>query len=141
MEWSCSQLESTVSDNENRSDEAEKQPDGDVPSGEACDAPRVRRSDGPRKNTSERVIFHFSDRTVGGWALNMSRGGLRAIVEEQVSEGEKFELSVGESEERRAACIVWVRAAKDGSVVGISFVGSPFRSVPPPGPCEEMSES
>lgn len=128
-----------MSDNENPTGDTEETPEAEVPAGCDDDAPHVRRSDGPRKNISERVLFHFADRTLDGWALNMSRGGLRAIVEEPVVMGEEFELTVGDNDERRAARIVWVRGDADGAVVGISFVGSPFSSVPPP-PSPESSD-
>ena len=96
------------------------------------DGPQARRSGGPRHHVSERLIFHLDDRQVEGWALNMSRGGLRAIVEEQMNVGDEMELTIGEDNERQKVRVVWVRQEQDGAVIGVSFVASPFSSIPPP---------
>lgn len=91
---------------------------------------RTRRVDGARQPVSEVVEFRQGDRIIMGWALNMSRGGLRAALEEPVTEGEAFEIVVGESEPRPGR-IVWVRNQKDGAIVGVAFDDTDG-SVPPP---------
>lgn len=90
----------------------------------------MRRVGGTRHNISERVIFHVGDRIIAGWALNLSRGGLRAIVEEPMDVGAEIDVVIGDGTLRRAARVVWIRDKRgDGAIVGVSFVGA---NAPPP---------
>jgi hypothetical protein len=70
--------------------------------------------------------------TLEGWALNVSKGGIRVILEEKVEPGEEFEVELldpnaaagGEGpaiEGAQAGCIVWVQEESDGVVAGIAF--------------------
>ena len=61
-----------------------------------------------------------------GWALNVSRGGLRVILEESVELGAEFEVTMTGSDIRdedgpRVGRIVWVQEEPDGVVAGIEF--------------------
>jgi hypothetical protein len=71
---------------------------------------------------SEVVAFRAEGKVVDGWALNMSRGGLRAALEERVAVGSEWDVAVGETNEPRRARVVWVREEKDGCIVGVSFL-------------------
>lgn len=64
-----------------------------------------------------------------GWTLNVSRGGLRAIVEESLSDDCEYEVVVGDETARRAR-IAWSRAEADGQIVGLRFLDVEG-SVPP----------
>lgn len=99
------------------------------------------RRGGERREVSERVQLRTDDgRTLDGWALNISRGGLRAILEDKVVLAQKFDIRMGENESvHRAGRIVWIQEEKDGVIVGIEFTGlsGELRSVgtvPPPPP-------
>jgi hypothetical protein len=92
---------------------------------------RTRRHGGVRSPVSESVTFHADDRVIQGWALNISRGGLRAALSECVAVGDEFEVVIGDSDERRPGRVVWVRNEKDGAIVGVAFVNVEG-SVPPP---------
>lgn len=96
------------------------------------------RRGGARREVTERVTLRAEDgRVLDGWALNVSRGGLRAILEEKVLLGQKFEVGVGTDEViHRAGRIVWVQEEPDGVIVGIEFTGlsGTHKSVPPPPP-------
>jgi len=96
------------------------------------------RRGGARREVTERVTLRSEDgRVLDGWALNVSRGGLRAILEEKVVLGQKFEIGVGTDEViQRAGRIVWVQEEPDGVIVGIEFTGlsGTHKSVPPPPP-------
>ncbi len=70
-----------------------------------------------------------------GWALNVSRGGIRVILEEKVEPGDEFDVTVAEgaptpqgdspvSARPQRGCIVWVQEESDGVVVGIAFKGA-----------------
>jgi hypothetical protein len=87
------------------------------------------RRGGARQTVSDKVIFRPLDPAKGaareGWALNESRGGLRAILEEdtgKVELGEEYEIIIGESPPKRAR-IVWLQEEPDGFVVGVEYVG------------------
>jgi hypothetical protein len=62
-----------------------------------------------------------------GWALNVSRGGLRVILEESVELGAEFEVTMSGSAlgdddgVPRVGRIVWVQEEPDGVVAGIEF--------------------
>lgn len=100
----------------------------------------MRRA-GVRHEVTERVSLRHDDgRTLQGWALNISRGGLRIILEERVGLGERFDITVGTDElVQRAARIVWIQQEPDGVICGIEFLGlsGMHRSVPPAPPGSE----
>jgi PilZ domain len=62
-----------------------------------------------------------------GWALNVSRGGVRVILEEKVELGAEFEVTLADTAEAsdvpgaRVGRIVWVQEEPDGVVAGIEF--------------------
>jgi len=60
-----------------------------------------------------------------GWALNVSRGGLRVILEEKVELGAEFDVTILEPGVDTAPShpgrIVWVQEEPDGVVAGIEF--------------------
>jgi PilZ domain len=97
----------------------------------------MRRSGGARREVSDRVVLKGAERTYEGWALNVSRGGVRAILEEQVVLGAEFEVTVGDSTPLvRHARVVWLQEEKDGVVVGLEFIGLSLseRAAPPVDP-------
>jgi hypothetical protein len=83
------------------------------------------RRGGARREVSERVSLEGAKRH-DGWALNVSRGGVRVILEQQVDLGEEFEVTVGDPDRSpltRRARVVWVQEEKDGVIVGLEFIG------------------
>lgn len=95
------------------------------------------RRGGARREVSERVTLTGDQgKVLEGWALNVSRGGLRAILEEKVLLGQKFEITLGtEDVLNRTGRIVWVQEEPDGVIVGIEFtsLSGTHKSAPPPG--------
>jgi hypothetical protein len=77
------------------------------------------------------VFFRDGGREIAGWALNLSRGGLRAIIEEQVELGAQFDVAVGEGPNRPGR-IVWIQDEPDGCIVGVSFLDDPGETPGPP---------
>ena len=66
-----------------------------------------------------------------GWTLNVSRGGVRAIVEEPLKSGLEYELFFGDAEDAiRKVTVVWVQDEADGQIVGVRFLDV-AGSVPP----------
>jgi hypothetical protein len=82
------------------------------------------RRGGARRGVTERVILRRGEASFEGWALNVSRGGVRLILEEQVSLGDEFEVTIGDLESSplvRRARVVWIQEEHDGLVVGLEF--------------------
>lgn len=93
--------------------------------------PPTRRTGGARRNVSYRVSLFRGATELPGWALNISRGGLRAVVEDPVALGEELEVVIAEEALRRPGRVVWTQEEPDGMIVGISFLERMER--PPPG--------
>jgi hypothetical protein len=94
------------------------------------------RRGGARREVTERVTLKSEDgQTLEGWALNVSRGGLRMILEEKVTLGQKFAIAVGTEGDalNRAGRVVWVQEEPDGVIVGLEFASTSgtHKSVPP----------
>jgi hypothetical protein len=90
-----------------------------------------RATGGARREATERVTLRGPDFETHGWTLNVSRGGMRAIVEEPVKSGVEYELLVGDAEESaRKVAVVWVQDEADGQIVGVRFLDV-AGSVPP----------
>ncbi|HHH29618.1 MAG TPA: PilZ domain-containing protein [Polyangiaceae bacterium] len=106
------------------------------PAGGSDDEPRARRTAGVRTPVSESVLFEAEGRRIDGWTLNLSRGGIRAILDDMVEMGEEFEITVGTDAEPRAGRVVWVREDKGGCIVGVAFLDSEGSVPPPPGASE-----
>lgn len=83
----------------------------------------TRRAGGARHNVSYRLSFRRGEGAVEihGWALNISRGGIRAIVEENVELGELVDITIHDEGLARRGQIVWTQEEPDGMIVGISF--------------------
>jgi hypothetical protein len=67
------------------------------------------------------------ERTLEGWALNVSRGGVRVILEEKVDLGAEFDVAMvggpglAEPPVVRVGRVVWVQEELDGVVAGVEF--------------------
>jgi hypothetical protein len=107
------------------------------------------RRGGARREVSERVCLQGVPGASGaagggsreGWALNVSRGGVRVILEDAVELGQEYDITVGDPDRsplQRRARVVWVQEEKDGVVVGLEFLGlsGAQRSVPPVAPTQ-----
>ena len=88
-----------------------------------------RNLGGPRLEASERVVLvpqggEGEDRLeLTAWTLNLSRGGLRVVVEDPIVVGAEYLVSVGEAEARLAR-VVWLRQESDGQIAGMKFSDS-----------------
>jgi hypothetical protein len=55
--------------------------------------------------------------------LNVSRGGMRVILEEPVTAGAEYDLIVGDADDSaRKVSVVWVQDEADGQIVGFRYV-------------------
>lgn len=84
-----------------------------------------RQGGGARVNVSKRVLVFRGQDEIDGWALNMSRGGLRIIVEDVLAAGEDIRISIGDEDDDdyviRNARIAWAREEPDGTIAGVEF--------------------
>src|SRR5262249_49420360 len=94
----------------------------------AAGLPPTRRIGGARRNVGYRVALvrglggeASGVPEVPGWALNLSRGGLRAVVEDRVELGEEVDVRIADLQVERRGRIVWTQDEPDGTIVGISF--------------------
>ena len=102
------------------------------------------RRGGARREVTERVLLKSpaTKTELEGWALNLSRGGLRCILEEKVELGGEYLVTLGDGDDYadRRARVVWVQEEPDGVIVGVEFVGlsgihmPSVTSTPPPPP-------
>ena len=83
------------------------------------------RRGGARHEVSARVTLKAKDGAIlEGWALNVSRGGVRIILEEKVELGAEFEVTISTGADEASPVtgrIVWVQEEPDGVVAGIEF--------------------
>ncbi len=91
---------------------------------------------------SSRVFLHGKDGELHeGWALNVSKGGVRVVLEETVSLGAEYDVVVGNPDQEGTAArgrIVWIQEEPDGVVAGVEFVGqSGTHPSSPPPPVED----
>jgi hypothetical protein len=75
------------------------------------------------------VVIRAQALETTGWTLNVSRGGLRAVVEDPLDPSTEYEVFVGDAPGRRAR-IAWARVEADGQIVGLTFLDVEG-SVPP----------
>ncbi len=81
------------------------------------------RRGGARREVTERVALKSEEgTTLDGWVLNVSRGGFRAILEEKVVLGQKFDVAIGTEDALvRPSRVVWIQEEPDGVIVGLEF--------------------
>ncbi len=109
------------------------------PTGLPATNQHAMRRGGARRELSDRVVLetagHVERRTLIGWALNVSRGGVRIVLEDTVTLGEAFAVAVGDDPTVRSGRIVWLQEEPDGFVCGIEYLLAPGeepKTVPPP---------
>ncbi len=106
------------------------------PQGAPDSGTHAMRRGGTRSGVTARVTLAGlagEARTLEGWALNVSRGGVRLILEEQVQVGDEYGVTVGDRESSplvRRGRIVWLQQEADGVVVGLEFIGVPASERP-----------
>ena len=95
-------------------------------------APR-RHAGGARREASERVHVRAAGFETHGWTLNVSRGGVRAIVEDPLIQGVEYQLIVGDDESgvSRRATVAWLQDEADGQIVGLKYLDVEDGSEPP----------
>jgi hypothetical protein len=101
----------------------------ETPLPEALPHGQRRRAGGARREASERVVIRRGEVEHHGWTLNVSRGGIRAVMEDALLPDVEYLIFVGDEPARRAQ-VAWMRNEADGQIVGIRFLDVDG-SVPP----------
>jgi hypothetical protein len=96
------------------------------PAHDQTDGHAMRRG-GARREMSARVFLHgASGELHEGWALNVSKGGVRVVLEEKVELGSEYDIVVGDPDKDGTSArgrIVWIQEEQDGVICGVEFVG------------------
>jgi hypothetical protein len=91
----------------------------------ATDDVHATRRGGARHDVTARVTLKGKTGPVlEGWALNISRGGIRVILEDKVELAAEFDVTITTEGEVGTAVpgrVVWVQEEPDGVVAGIEF--------------------
>jgi hypothetical protein len=70
-----------------------------------------------------------TDGVLDGWALNVSRGGVRVILEHRVELGGEYEVTISQvgadDTPPQMGRVVWIQDEPDGVVAGIEFLEPP----------------
>ncbi|HEU4412075.1 MAG TPA: PilZ domain-containing protein [Polyangiaceae bacterium] len=88
----------------------------------------TRRKAGARRNVSTRIHLSFKGRQLQAWVLNVSRGGMRLLLETPLAAGDEFEALVPVGDElegepvRRPVRVVWADRQADGTFAGVEFL-------------------
>jgi hypothetical protein len=94
-----------------------------------------RGSGGARREAADRIVLRREGAELTGWALNISRGGIRVILEDKAELGQEYEVEIGndDSAGKRRGRVVWVQEESDGMIVGVKFTDLPpeMESEPP----------
>jgi len=76
----------------------------------------------------------MGDAEYDGWALNISRGGIRVVIEGHVTLGQACQVLGYNPEDpdapARPARVVWMQDERDGAVLGLSFLDEPLGAAP-----------
>lgn len=96
--------------------------------------PQRRNLGGARREASERVVLSLrgpkGTTEIEAWTLNVSRGGLRVVIEDPVHVGGVYLAAVGDTAARPAK-VIWVREEADGQIAGMKFEDVEGGEVPP----------
>ena len=94
-----------------------------------------RGSGGARREISSHLTIRSGTEEYDGWALNISRGGIRVVIEGRIHLGQVLVVEGWDPNDMdappRRARVVWSQDEPDGSVVGMEFIDAD-ESVPPP---------
>ena len=94
-----------------------------------------RNLGGARREATERVVIQSAGFETEAWTLNVSRGGLRVVLEEPVIVGSDYQVVIGVNMPRPAR-VVWVRDESDGQIAGLQFLDVEGAEVPGGAPSE-----
>jgi hypothetical protein len=102
------------------------------PQGEPAGDVHATRRGGARHEVSARVTLRpltlsALPKVLEGWALNISRGGVRVILEEKIEPGTHYEVTLigrpagTDPPSPQVGRVVWIQEEPDGVVAGLEF--------------------
>lgn len=103
----------------------------DPPKTGPISGPHRRHSGGSRRPASDRVILVKDGCQHSGWALNVSRGGMRIVLEDPIEPHSRYDLLLGEEgAQSRPVRVVWIKEQAGGQIAGLQFLDAEG-TVPP----------
>ncbi len=58
-----------------------------------------------------------------GWALNLSRGGVRIVVEDPIEGNAEYMVVLGDDDNHPRPCrVAWIREEAGGQIAGLQFL-------------------
>ena len=95
-------------------------------------APKRRHGGGSRRPATARVTLRRDNREFIGWTLNISRGGVRIVLEDSIESEVEYSLVFGEEQANpRPVRVVWIKEEADGQIAGLQFLDAEG-TIPPP---------
>ena len=86
-------------------------------------APKRRHNGGSRKPSSDRVTLRKDDQVYFGWALNISRGGIRIVLEDSIEPHTEYTFVLGDDDAHpREIRVAWIRDESGGQIAGLQFL-------------------
>lgn len=77
------------------------------------------------------MVLRLHGEALEGWTLNVSRGGLRVVVERPLRVQDLVDVVIGDpASPPRPGRVAWIKAAPDGQILGIQFLDT-SGSIPP----------
>ena len=82
-----------------------------------------RRAGGSRRPASDRVTLKRDEQVSIGWTLNLSRGGVRIVVEDSIELLGEYEVVFGEDDSNpRPVRVAWIQDEAGGQIAGLQFL-------------------
>ena len=104
---------------------------------DSASAIHATRRAGARRELAQRIVVRRGGDEFEAWTLNVSRGGIRLILEDPLDPDDAVDVHIGAEAGaeagKRPGRVVWVQKEQDGVVVGIAFLDV-TADVPPGAP-------
>ncbi len=104
-----------------------------VPKNDAfAQAPKRRHGGGCRRPATDRVSLLRNDHEFIGWTLNVSRGGVRIVLEDSIESDVEYMVVFGANAANpRPVRVAWIQEEAGGQIAGLQFLDSEG-TIPPP---------
>lgn len=104
-----------------------------------AEVPVRRRSGGSRRPASDRVTLKRGEQELIGWTLNLSRGGIRIVVEDPIELDVEYSVVLGDDEQnQRPVRVAWIQEEAGGQIAGLQFLDVEG-TIPPQDPPDSVA--
>jgi len=82
-----------------------------------------RRAGGSRRPGSDRITLTRGEQESIGWTLNLSRGGVRIVVEDPIELFAEYTVIFGAGDSNpRPVRVAWIQDEAGGQIVGLQYL-------------------